>query len=179
MNTGVRATGEPIYLVCGCGFFYGNMRLYEHAPVACLECQRTVAAAFGEIECALEYQAKVRAAAALASAPDAALKESLNQAAPDAARCTCRPGISIVAGQEHEHKCAIVAPDAARLAEALRKIEQKAYAQGVSEWMHFHELAMADPFKAESVAQRFCFDIAAIAREALAALVSGEGTPDG
>lgn len=166
MNTGVRATGEPIYLVCGCGFFYGNMRLYEHAPVACLECQRTVAAAFGEIECALEYQAKVRAAAALASAPDAALKESLNQAAPDAARCTCRPGISIVAGQEHEHKCAIVAPDAARLAEALDAL---------------HKQAKKEPLGVDisDYSDEFCIGYLAGQENALhhaAALVSGEGT---
>lgn len=48
----------PIYLVCdGCGFFYGDIRLYEAATVDCPQCRTTVAKAYGLIDHALDYRA--------------------------------------------------------------------------------------------------------------------------
>jgi DNA-directed RNA polymerase subunit RPC12/RpoP len=49
---------NTVYLVCDdCGFFYGDIRLYEEQTVDCPTCGSTVAKAFGQIEHALDYQA--------------------------------------------------------------------------------------------------------------------------
>ena len=42
--------------------------------------------------------------------------------------------------------------------DALRDIYDLAWQQYV-DWMHFHEIAMAEPFKAEAEAQAFCRNV--------------------
>jgi aryl-alcohol dehydrogenase-like predicted oxidoreductase len=56
------------------------------------------------------------------------------------------------------------------LQDTLAAVWQAAQAQ-YGEWMHFHETAMDDPFKAESQAQEFCRKIAALA-------LTGDGARD-
>ena len=51
--------------------------------------------------------------------------------------------------------------------EALREIEALAFRQYI-DWMHFHELAMATPFEAESEAQDFARRVSTLATLALA-----------
>jgi hypothetical protein len=47
----------PIYLVCdGCGFFYGDIRLYEQQTVDCPKCGTTVAHAYGQLDHALDWR---------------------------------------------------------------------------------------------------------------------------
>ena len=56
-----------------------------------------------------------------------------------------------------------------RLKAALREIADKSFRQHLN-WMHFHELAMSEPFVAESEAQAFAARVAGIAYDSL-----GEG----
>lgn len=52
--------------------------------------------------------------------------------------------------------------------DALKEIESIAFRQYLN-WMHFHELAMAKPFEAESEAQDFARRISSLATIALGA----------
>lgn len=74
-------------------------------------------------------------------------------------------------------RLAVVERERDRLQGTLRAVEQYAFATGVSEWMHFHELAMTDPFKAESVAQKFAFSVQQMASDALAHVGQVEPQP--
>lgn len=44
---------NSIYLVCECGFFYGDMRLHENAGIDCPQCGAKTADAFSSLEDAL------------------------------------------------------------------------------------------------------------------------------
>lgn len=52
--------------------------------------------------------------------------------------------------------------------DALQEIETLAFRQYL-DWMHFHELAMSEPFKAEAEAQDFARRISTLATIALGA----------
>lgn len=47
---------NSIYLLCECGFFYGDMRLYERAGIDCPDCGADEADAFASLERALATQ---------------------------------------------------------------------------------------------------------------------------
>ena len=50
-------TDSHVYAVCsGCGFFYGDLRLYPEQGIDCPECRSATARAFGKIDDALAYQ---------------------------------------------------------------------------------------------------------------------------
>lgn len=69
-----------IYLVCdGCGFFYGDIRLYEEQTVDCPECGTTVGFAFGQLDHALDYQARIRAEETVPSRRNTTERDAANE----------------------------------------------------------------------------------------------------
>ena len=96
-------------------------------------------------------------------------------------RCTCNEAreraeaaerrlsdlrVDAESGDHWREQYRLVVARAERLEEALREIEVLSFRQ-YADWMHFHELAMAKPFEAESEAQDFARCVSSLATIAL------------